>query len=77
MTEKESQEHLERRFILEEEAAVIADVISEVLPQGLGFTLLLTETGEGKQRFAIRSTLERESTIQMMKILLEKWRANQ
>lgn len=68
---------LERQLTVEVHAARISDEISDLLPDGMGFTLLLTETGEGETHFTVQSTLQRESTIRMMKILLEKWGANQ
>ncbi len=77
MTKSEPPDYLERRLTVEVHAARISDEISDLLPEGMGFTLLLTETGEGKTHFGVQSTLQRESTIRMMKILLEKWGANQ
>lgn len=77
MTKSEPPDYLERRLTVEVHAARISDEISDLLPEGMGFTLLLTETGEGRAHFGVQSTLQRESTTRMMKILLEKWGANQ
>jgi len=79
MADEESQEYLERRLTLEVEAREIADSIKKnPHSKDRGFFLIWAETGnEDLNHFASISSLERESSIQMLKVLLEKWGTNQ
>lgn len=62
-----------RRIVLQEQVSRIASVLGEVLPDGVGFTLVLADFG-APGNMAYASSIEREGCMSLLEELLDKMR---
>jgi len=70
---KEGVVQMARRLVLQEEVSRIASALGEVLPKGVGFTLILSDFGaDGNMAYA--SSVEREGCMSLLQEILDKMR---
>lgn len=63
--------HMAKRIVLEEEVGNIARALGQVVPDGIGFTLVLFNFGKGGS-MSYASSGRREETMAMLRELLDK-----
>ena len=75
---KETRADMEKRLELEVATREIADIVNSMLPEGLAFMMFVARTSEdGHPALAYASNAERESAIEILKLYLNDWGANQ